>query len=639
MPQRLVTVDFETTPILNRPKYPPHPVGVSIKREGEEAFYFAFGHRSGGNNCTETQARTALAQVWLDPSCDLLFHHAKFDVAVAVERWGLPMLPWERIHDTTFLSFLYDPYFSHFGLKPLAEVVLKMPPDERDDVAGWVMEHKAGLERQYSAEFDGLKVVKKKAGAWIFAVPGDIVEPYANGDTIRTEKLFHHFYDVIVNEGMLSAYTRERRLMPILMANERAGMRTDFARLEQDIATYGKAFEYVEDQLRFALRASGLNFDADQDVAAILIERGIVMEEDFARTAPTKTNPNGQLSMSKDNLLPELFVGSTAQGVPGAQIASALGYRNRLKTCLDTFMRPWYAQAEVNNGYITTNWNQIRGEGGTRTGRPSTNEHNFLNISKSFAGRDDQYVHPDFLGVPELPLCRVYVLPDEGQVFLHRDFSGQELRVFAHFEQGDLWEQYQQNPALDVHAFVGGEFMQAAGREIERTKIKVMNFQRIYGGGAPALALKLRISLAEAKKLLAFHDQALPGRKILNEEITRVIRRGDPIRTWGGRLYYAESSDKIYKLLNYEVQGSAADLTKEAIIEWDDANQSLPRDDQARFLVTVYDEINVTSPKPVARQNMALLREVMEAPRLSVPMLSDGKWGEAWGTLEKYKDE
>ena len=29
----------------------------------------------------------------------------------------------------------------------------------------------------------------------------------------------------------------------------------------------------------------------------------------------------------------------------------------------------------------------------------------------------------------------------------------------------------------------------------------------------------------------------------------------------------------------------------------------------------------------------------MEAPRLSVPMLSDGKWGEAWGTLEKYKDE
>jgi hypothetical protein len=62
-----------------------------------------------------------------------------------------------------------------------------------------------------------------------------------------------------------------------------------------------------------------------------------------------------------------------------------LGYRNRLKTCLDMFMRPWLEQASNYGGYITTNWNQVRGAGGgTRTGRPSTNEHNFLNISKDF---------------------------------------------------------------------------------------------------------------------------------------------------------------------------------------------------------------------------------------------------------------
>lgn len=639
MPRKLVTVDFETWPIRQRPHYPPQPVGVSIKERGQPPIYAAFGHMSGGNNCDEHHARTLLAQYWLDPDYEILFHHAKFDCAVAVERWGLPMLPWDRIHDTLFLSFLYDPYFSHFGLKTLADVVLHMPPDERDDVAGWIMENKSELERLYSAQLGGMKVQKKKAGAWIFAVPGDNVAPYANGDTIRTEALFDHLYEVIVGEGMLPAYNRERRLMPILMENERVGMRADVAALERDVEQYGRAFDYVEDQLRFALRASGLNFDADADVAAVLIERGIVLEEDFVRTAPTKTNPNGVLSMSKDNLLPEMFTGTTAQGVPGHQIASALGYRNRLKTCLDMFMRPWLAQAVEYGGYITTNWNQIRGEGGTRTGRPSTNEHNFLNISKDFSGRDDQYVHPDFLGVPELPLCRRYVLPDEGHVFLHRDFSGQELRVFGHFEQGALWEQYQQNPALDVHAFVGAEFMQAAGREIERTKIKVMNFQRIYGGGGPALAAKLRISLAEAKRLLAFHDQALPGRKILNEEITRVIRRGDPIRTWGGRLYFAESNDKIYKLLNYLVQGSAADLTKQAILDWHDANESLPADQQSRFLVTVYDEINLSSPKPFARENMALLKLEMEKPRLSVPMLSDGKWGAAWGKLEKYKDE
>lgn len=639
MHQRLVTVDFETWPIRNRPHYPPHPVGVSIKPYGEAPVYAAFGHVSGGNNCDETRARTLLAQYWLDPTVELLFHNAKFDVAVATERWGLPMLPWSRIHDTTFLAFLFNPHFSHFGLKPLAEKMLNMPPEERDDVAGWIWQHKTQLEQRYSAELDGLKVQKKKEGAWIFAVPGDIVMPYANGDTIRTEKLFDFFYDLIVSKGMLAAYNRERQLMPILMRNEREGMRVSVDELRRDVEIYGRAFDYAEDQLRFALRASGLNFDADQDVASILIERGIVLEQDFVRTAPTKTNPNGQLSMSKENLLPELFTGTTAQGVPGWQIASALGYRNRLATCLNMFMRPWLAQAEINGGYITTHWNQIRGEGGTRTGRPSTDEHNFLNISKDFSGRDDQYKHPDFLGVPELPLCRVYVLPDPGHKFLHRDFKQQELRVFAHVENGDLWRQYQEDPKFNPHAYVGNEFMRVAGREIDNTKIKVMNFQSIYGGGAPALSRKLRVSLAEARTLKQFHARALPGVKIVNEEITRIIRRGDPIRTWGGRLYFAESSDKIYKLLNYEVQGSAADLTKEAIIEWDDANSSLAADEQSRFMVTVYDEINISSPIEFARQNMRLLKSTMEADRLTVPMLSDGKWGDSWGKVEKYEDD
>lgn len=641
---RIVTVDFETEPIRNRPHYPPRPVGVSIKRYGERAVYFAFGHRAGGNNCTEESARSVLEELWTDPSVQLVFHNSKFDVAVATERWDLPMLPWERIHDTMFLAFLYDPYSTHFGLKPLAHMLLNMPPDERDDVAGWVWEHRAKIEQLYSAEFGGLKVRKNKEAAWVCVAPGDLVAPYANGDTVRTEALFDFMYDDIVRRGMLQAYIRERRLMPIFMRNEREGMRVAIDDLANDVDIYGRAFAYVEDQLRFALRASGLNFDADQDVAAILIERGIVLEQDFVRTAPTRNNPNGQLSVSKDNLLPELFTGTTAQGVPGWQIAQALGYRNRLKTCLDMFMRPWLAQAEINGGYITTNWNQIRGEGGTRTGRPSTNDHNFLNISKDFSGRDDQYKHPEFLGVPELPLCRVYVLPDEGHTFVHRDFNGQELRVFGHFEQGALWEQYQDDPRIDVHAFVGAEFMRTAQREIERTKVKVMNFQAIYGGGAPALSKKLRVSLAEAKTLKGFHDKALPGRKILNEEITRVIRRGDPICTWGGRLYYEEprepgEREKIYKLLNYLVQGSAADLTKESIVEWDDANRSLPRDQQSRFMVTVYDEINVSSPTEVMRQNMALLKEVMEAPRLTVTMLSDGKIGDAWGRLEKYVDE
>jgi len=56
-------------------------------------------------------------------------------------------------------------------------------------------------------------------------------------------------------------------------------------------------------------------------------------------------------------------------------------------------------------------------------------------------------------------------------------------------------------------------------------------------------------------------------------------------------------------------------------------------------MVTVYDEINISSPVETARYNMRTLKTAMEAPRLSVPMLSDAKWGPAWGKQEKYQDE
>jgi len=640
----LVALDFETLPIAGRPAYPPHPVGLAVHADGMSPRYLSWGHATGRNNSGESEAKELLWRIWCDPNASTLWHNAKFDLAVATERWGFPMLPWHRVHDTTFIAFLLDPHSRSAGLKNLAADLLDMPPEERDAVAEWVVAHSAQLIAAYPqyvplSKQTGkrkTKLTAKDAGAFIFAAPAELVEPYAIGDVVRTRALFDYGYPVICRHGMDDAYNRERQLLPILMENERLGMRVD-PQLAADCEHYRKAFDFAEDWLRRELKASGLNFDADADVAETLLTRGIVPQDNFTLTT------SGQYSMSKEFLLPELFTGPN-----GATVASVLGYRNRLKTCLTMFMEPWRDQALQMNGRITTNWNQIRGygDGGTRTGRPSTNKHNFLNISKSFEGRDDQYQHPsiraDVFGgsLPLLPLVRAYIWPDDGEIFCHRDFSGQELRIFAHFEQGALWQQYQENPALDPHAFIGAELMAVARREIERTRVKTLNFQGMYGGGIPALQKKLRCSLAEAKELKEFHNQALPGRVTLNEEIKRVILRGEPIRTLGGRLYFEEprgpdGRSKIYKLINYIIQGSAADLTKQAIIDWYGCAER-----RARFLVTVYDEIDISAPADVAVQQMALLRDVMQAPRmgLTVPMLSDGKWGRSWGTVVKFND-
>src|SRR5205823_5818703 len=124
------------------------------------------------------------------------------------------------------------------------------------------------------------------------------------------------------------------------------------------------------------------------------------------------------------------------------------------------------------------------------------------------------------------------------------DYDGQELRILGHFEDGPLQAAYKENPHMDVHNYVGGVITQVTGLELARTNVKITNFRRIYGGGAPALMLALNISKAEADEILRHHAAALPGvfDKVngLSKRINDLAKAGEPIVTWGGREYYVE---------------------------------------------------------------------------------------------------
>lgn len=622
----VIAVDFETQPIRKRPAYPPLPAGASIKWPDQPSRYYACSHPSG-NNATTREAQAALEEAWASP-LPKLFHYAKFDMAVAHERLGLPLLAPDQFEDTMFLAFLLDPHARSLELKPLAEDLLGWAPEERDVVRDWLWDHRQQLRASF-----GVNIVSRKQrdmGAYISYAPGGVVGPYAEGDTDRTAALFKFLYPIIVKEGMLAAYRREKRVQPIFMANERRGLRIDMDGLERDVAGYRDDLRLVEEWMRRELKASGLNFDADRDVANVLLQRGIVHEDDFSLT---KT---GQLSMKKDVLLPSMFTDS--------RIASALGYRNRLVTCVNTFMGSWLEEGTQSGGRIHTTWNQVRGAsgGGTRTGRPSCTDPNLLNLAKNFEeekrAATDGYVHPDFLPVERLPLVRKYVLPEIGHTWLHRDFDGQELRVFAHYEEGELFDAYREDPRTDPHAYVGAKVVELAGIDYPRTIVKNINFGKIYGAGIPRIMELLRCTRREAQQFDAIHEKAMPGRKVLSDALKELARRRDPLVTWGGRCYYCEEPRVIdgrrrtfeYKMLNYLIQPSAADITKQTMIDWDDAT-----DGGANFQCQVYDELNLSAPVEDAARYMRELKDVMELPRLDVPMLSSGKQGPTWGDLEK----
>lgn len=617
-----IVIDFETQGIQARPFYPPKPVGVSIKWPNDrKALYYGWGHPTK-NSCTFKHANDALKKAW-NSGEPLLFHNAKFDVDVAETHMNVGKVNWDLVHDTQFLLFLENPHADSLALKPSAKRLLGIEPEERDAVKEWVLKNVPEAKKKPSTW-----------GAYIWKAPGDLVGKYANGDVTKTEKLFKHLYPLIVKEGMQEAYDRERKLTPVFLENERIGLRIDVKSLKKDIPMYYKQLEKVEIWLKEKLKVKGdFNFDSDADVAKLLDKNKAVKDWTLTKT--------GRKSTSKKNMTIDKF--------KDKNIFLALGYRNRLCTCLRMFMEPWLLEAEKNDGYIHPNWNQVRqpkgndDSKGTRTGRPSCDNPNLLNLSKSFEDRGDDYTHPKFIrDLTTLPLVRKYTLPDPGCVWLHRDYNQQELRILAHFENDELMAAYKKDPRMDVHTFIQGEVKRIIGRLFDRVSIKTTVFGKIYGQGLGSLAERLKVSVEEVKDVRDAQNKALPGLPSLEKEVKATVKRGEPIVTWGGRLYYVEPPKYVekyakkmsfeYKMINYLIQGSAADATKEAVLRF---YYHKKRKKDWRFIVTVYDEINICAPKNEQKEAMKLLKDCMESIEIDVPLLTDGKVGKSWGDLEK----
>lgn len=623
---KLVTIDFETHKIQSRPLYPPMPVGVSIKYPGKKAKYYAFGHLEG-NNCTWSEAEKALRDAYAHRD-GILFQNGKFDLDVANVHFGIEIPEWDKIHDTMFLIYLHNPHAKELGLKPAAEELLDMPPEEQEIVGEWLLENQPVPD---------IRINRGKAGdnyfgAYYSWVPGDIVGAYADGDTIRTEALFNKLYGEIAERGMLEAYDRERKLSLILLEMERQGLRVNLDQLRHDVGMYTGWMEKIEAWIIKTIKApADINLNAGQQLIEAMIESGYADESLMPRTA------TGKISTNKDALL---------VGVTDKKLLAVLNYRERLKTCLNTFMKPWLETAELSGGLIYTIWNQTRTPDsvGTRTGRLSSTP-NFQNIPKEFAPIFDhekpgaKLPKSPWKDLPSLPKVRCYVVPFENEVLIDRDFSQQEIRILAHFDGGSMTEDYQADPWLDFHDVAKGKLAEQ-GLFYDRKPVKNTNFGLIYGMGVGKLAEKNGTTVDEAKELKAAILRLYPGLKEMYADMRLRMQQDLPIRTWGGREYYCEPPKMVngrlmtfdYKMVNVLVQGSAADCTKEAIIRYHAAKHK-----DAKIILNVHDQITVSVPKKIMKSEMEVLRECMESIEFDVKILSEGSISDKnWGDLEDY---
>ena len=282
---------------------------------------------------------------------------------------------------------------------------------------------------------------------------------------------------------------------------------------------------------------------------------------------------------------------------------------------------------------------------GADTGRLSSENPNIQNIPKD---KDD----PDAEVAISFRECFEAA---EGNVLLTADYSQCELRILAEFSQDpkflsifrndqdlhiitsqqvfgydgadlDVYKRVKEKdqPDVNLDAFFSKEQITTYKQVGDfRDKTKTINFGIVYGLSAWSLADRFSIPMEEAEGILEDYFKTYYGIKrwldknahetIVNRHAKTIIGRkkfftlADP----SDEEMFRRSKGAVRRMgNNHAIQGTNADITKEALVRLQEAYDALPG---AKLIFTVHDEIVSECPASMAEHVAAVKAEVMRA--------------------------
>ena len=232
-------------------------------------------------------------------------------------------------------------------------------------------------------------------------------------------------------------------------------------------------------------------------------------------------------------------------------------------------------------------------------------------------------------------------IPRDGWLLLTADYSQVELRLLAHFS-GDENLKRAFAEDKDIHASVAAEIFNVPEDQVtsdQRRVAKTVNFGVIYGMSGHGLAIRLGIGQKEAGKFIDDYFDRFPTvakyqERLLNKCakegcVGTILGRRRRIEGVRERASYSGLNQPEREAINMEIQGSAADLMKLAMLE---AHRRLTAEKfQAKMLLTVHDELVFEAPPTEVGRLAAMVREAMTgAMTLTVPLAVDVAAGPNW---------
>ena len=207
----------------------------------------------------------------------------------------------------------------------------------------------------------------------------------------------------------------------------------------------------------------------------------------------------------------------------------------------------------------------------------------------------------------------------------------------------DVVDAYETDPNSDFHQTV------ADMAEIPRSQAKTINLGLFYGMGKAKLQAELGVSKEKAKELFDTYHARVPFVKQLMTKASNRSQDRGQIRTLLGRLcrFHLWEPNQFgmhkalphedalrehgpgirraytYKALNKLIQGSAADMTKKAMLELYKEG-IIPH-------IQIHDELDLSIKNDTEAKKIIEIME--EAVKLEVPNKVDYEFGNNWGDI------
>ena len=593
-----------------------------------------------------------------DPSIDIIWHNCLFDNGWFHDKYNT--VPRGIIHDTMTRAALIDERQS-MGLddnckrmgvkgKNKSETIEAWFEDWQNTMKGCAKGLKKGLitdDNQVLNTDDGETYQLSDAeleclisGKWKGNVWDNSLMLWQEAPEFKQKMMEYNQQDCVATYELYLAqekfmgpvqhvYELECKLIPILLRMKKVGIRFDQKRAGELIEKVAAKEQEVEKKLWDTYGITGEMINSTKQLGVRMNEMGI--ESPVRTKTGAQSWAEGALVRIHHPVTPLIFE-----------------YKN-YHAILSKFLLGSLSKSVVNGRIHCTFLPMLREEGGTVTGRFSCRDPNLQQIPARNKGHGEDFSQD----------MRSLFLPEEGMMLAAMDYSQIEAVLLAHFAQGPQaeWFREQMRAGADLHNIVMG----MTGITY-RPVVKTFNYGCIYGMGWQTAMEKNyvlfeKLARGEGKDIESFtkeiyynYHKKFPVVKDTMAWAQDIARAHGYIDTMGGRRLHKPTpqydpvtgkiNDYLYKMLNKLIQGTAADILKQALITADEAGIY----DVLTLHLLVHDEqvnsVPFTKEGTEAAVELQRIMGNVYKEQLLVPIKAECELGPNWGYWSSriYKD-